>query len=164
MFVLRAALREALLADAVLAQQLNFVPDTEPPDTRRAVYINHLSQFRKINYPAISIFMDGGVDAHVLFADDIVVSIDVWTSETADIPGVAYGATGADALYRRCRALLHQAQYTAIIPRTTFSVQRFAEIDSSRMEDFDFDQKLFHIATRYRARLIEADAELLIAN
>lgn len=161
MIELKSRIRLVLMADTTLATMLNVVPGT----TRKAVYINHLSQFTHVMYPAISIFMEGGgVDSDVVFAEDYPVQLDVWTEDRQDAPQLAYGLTGAWQIYRRMKQLLHQSQLNGIVADTAYAVMRFAEIPGSVSEDYEPDQKLHHIMTRFRARLIPTDAELITPN
>jgi hypothetical protein len=169
MFALRDALRDLLATDAQFGLRLNFVPNTSPARTRRAVYINHISHFPKVLFPAAFLSMDGGTDDDVRCADDITVNLDIWTHELQPDPlgpdaGMAYGATDADRLYRRARVLLHQLHLRTALRPALFACVSCHELYGSRTESYDATQKLFTVTTRYRVRLIENGAEVAVAN
>jgi len=162
MIEFKSKVRSVLLADPVLAPKLAW--SYGPTRDHRAVYLNHLSHFTKVNYPAISIYWESGSDQHVVFAMKGQLWVDIWVWETPSDPGTVRGLEGAYSIYYDVRRLLHRQHLTALLHSAPYWLVNCTEQESCFMEDFDEEQKLYHVASKYTVELAPTGAEEAVPN
>ena len=162
MWEFKQQVRTALMADATLVAMLATVPGL-PNDP--AIYLNHISTLKQVYYPAVSLFMSSGADPAVRAADTMTLLVDVWVAEIAAKAGQAAGMHGAWAIYRRVKACLHMKWRDTALHNAAYRLGFISESPgASVMEDFDENQKLFHLASKFDVRLIAVGAELSVSN
>lgn len=157
MFEFASRVYDVLAADAALTAKLSTVPTTNRP----AIYVNHLSHFAKVTYPAVSLlWRSGGADQAVQCAEAGVFDIDVWTEERASDAALAGGLSGAWALYRLIKPHLHRAHLSRHLADQAYQLTYCVELDATALDDFDDDHKLYHIHAPFRVQLMPKDAWL----
>lgn len=161
MIDLKRVVRAQLLASATLAPMLAWAL-SDPP--HRAVYLTHVSNQKKVRYPAVSLHIDGGADDQVVFAEAGIMYIDIWVPDIrdADDPNLAFGLSGAHRVYRAVKAALHRQHFTGALADTAYTLQSFGEEPRSFIEDYEETQRIFHVGSRYRYTLIPRNAELTV--
>lgn len=159
MFEFKTRVYTVLAADTALTALLSKVPGTSRP----AIYLNHLSQFQTVTYPAVSLFWaEGGADAQVQQAESGVLLVDIWTEErpAQSSGGIAGDLSGAWAIYRRIKPHLHRAQLGQGLADPAYRLAYCVEMGATVTEEFDEKLKLYHVQSRYRVVLMPVGAEM----
>jgi hypothetical protein len=151
----KAKVYDVLAADATLTAMLATVPGTSRP----AIYVNHLSTVERVLYPAVSLaWSNAGANQAVQIADGGAFLVDVWTEEAAADPSLVANVSGAWAIYKRIKRSLHRAHLGALLRSSEYQLSYCVELDAEVNEEFDEQQKLYHLQGRYRVQLVEAGA------